>query len=111
MLLREAARHAHVAVLEVVNFDDRTAAVSPRLRGIDQVTDAGAPLPLTARDRRRLDALLRDVRHREGVTDVVFETHVTGRDDASTERHLPLHELLTLVEHGGLTAGTRYVTD
>ncbi|MBC7461994.1 MAG: hypothetical protein H7287_11580 [Thermoleophilia bacterium] len=111
VVLREAARHARVTVLETVNFDDRTAAVSPRLRGINRVTVAGAPLPLNARDRHRLEALLRDVRMQEGVTDVVFETHVAGREDATAERHFPLHELLTLIEAGGLMAGTRYVTD
>lgn len=111
VVLREAARHARVAVLEVVNFDDRTAAVSPRLRGIERVVEVGAPLPLSARDRRRIETLLRDLRHQEGVTDVVFETHLAGREDASAERHFALHELLALIEADRLTAGTRYVTD
>lgn len=111
VVLREAARRARVGVLEAVTFDDRTAAISPRLGGIGDVVTVGAPLPLITRDRRRIEALLRDLLAEDGVTDIVFETHLAGRDDASAEQHHPLEELLAFIEDDRLTAGTRYVTD
>jgi hypothetical protein len=110
-VLREAARATRVAVLEVVNFDDRTAAISPRLRGIRDIAVAGSPLPLRSRDRARISALLRDLLTVDGVTDIVFETHLAGREDASAEQHFALEDLLAIIERDQLLAGVRYVTD
>ena len=76
-----------------------------------EVATAGAPLPLTKRDRTRVDLMLRELLLQEGVTDIVFETHLAGHDDASHEQHHPLEELLDLLDRDLLTAGTRYVTD
>lgn len=111
VVLREVAQRARLTVDDVANFDDRTAAISPRLRGIGEVATAGAPLPLTRRDRTRLDLMLRELLLQEGVTDIVFETHLAGHDDAGHEQHHPLEELLDLLERDLLVAGTRYVTD
>jgi hypothetical protein len=111
VVLREHARTHRIAVLETVNFDDRTAAISPRIKSIARVHGAGHPLPLTPRERRRLTSLLVDLHGADGVTDIVFETHLPGTEDAEVEQHFPLHALLEIIEHDGLAGGVRYVTD
>ncbi|MCW2950442.1 MAG: hypothetical protein JWN41_1455, partial [Thermoleophilia bacterium] len=105
LALREASRAARLSTVETINFDDHTAATSPRLRSVESVLGAGEPMPLTPRERFRLAALLRELRATADVTDIIFETHVAGKEDVHSSQSHPVDELIEFVERDQLRAG------